>query len=139
MADSPARVADLLRRSLALLAAEVPDSHRRVHTELGPAVVEVTTDDETFTIRADGPSIVVTDCPADTPGIRIGTTRGTILAVVDAESTLAEAVETDALTVRGSVDDVLRAHDALLAYAHAAARAPGTDGLLGALRAGADR
>lgn len=130
-------VADLLRRSVAHLAAEVPESHRHLVAELGPLEVEVTTDADTFTVRADGSRVVVADGPAGAPGARIDTTRAVILDVIDAEVGLAEAVESGGLTVRGSVDDVLRAHDALLAYAHAAVRAPSAPGLLAALRAGA--
>ena len=36
----------------------------------------------------------------------------------------------------GTLDDVQRAHDALLAYVHASVRAPSQPGLLAALRAG---
>ena len=38
------------------------------------------------------------------------------------------------MDVRGSLDDVLRAHDALLAYVHAAVRAPSVPGLVDELR-----
>jgi hypothetical protein len=38
------------------------------------------------------------------------------------------------VSVRGSLDDVLRAHDTMLAYVHAAVRAPSQPELLNALR-----
>lgn len=138
MAEPAAPVADLLRRSLAHLAAQVPASHRHLVGELGSLVVEVTTDDPaTFTVRGDGPRIVVTDGPAAAPDTRIAAGRATILDVIDARVGLAEAVEAGRLHVLGPVDAVVRAYDALLAYAHAAVRAPGAPGLLAELRAGA--
>jgi hypothetical protein len=50
---------------------------------------------------------------------------------------LGEAVEADTVAVRGSLDDVQRAHDSLLAYVHAAVRASSQPALLSELRAGA--
>ena len=59
-----------------------------------------------------------------------------ILDVLDAAITLDEAVEGGAVAVRGSLEDVLRAHDTMRAYVHAAVRAPSQPALLSALRAG---
>lgn len=131
----PARVSALLRRSLDRLAAEVPASYRHLVHALGPLVVEVEVDGELFSVRAD-PDVVVADGPNGAAGVRIGTSRAAVLAVLDAELALGEAVEEGVVQVRGSLDDVVRAHDALLAYAHAAVRAPSVPGLLAALRAG---
>jgi hypothetical protein len=58
--------------------------------------------------------------------------------VLDKLGTLVVALDVDGelftLSVRGSLDDVLRAHDTLLAYVHAAVRAPSQPELLNALR-----
>ena len=59
-----------------------------------------------------------------------------VLDVLDAELSLSEAVETGRVDVHGSLDDVVHAHDALLAYAHAAVRAPSVPGLVDGLRCG---
>jgi hypothetical protein len=48
---------------------------------------------------------------------------------------LQAAVEAGTVGVRGSLKDVLRVHDTLRAYVHAAVRAPTQAGLLDALRA----
>jgi hypothetical protein len=77
----------------------------------------------------------VSDGAADTAGTRIATSRAAILDVLDARIGLAEAVEAGAVAVLGSLDDVQRAHDTMLAYVHAAIRAPSQPGLLVALRA----
>ena len=78
----------------------------------------------------------MSDGAADVAGARIVTSRTTILDVLDARVELGEAVESAKVSVRGSLDDVQRAHDSLLAYVHAAIRASSQPGLLSELRAG---
>jgi hypothetical protein len=128
-------VSSLLRRSVGHLADEVPDSYRRVLDALGPLVVELDVDGELFSLRG-GRRLEVSDGPASTAGARIVTSRDTILEVLDARVGLGEAVEAGSVGVRGSLDDVLRVHEALIAYVHAAVRAPSQPGLLAALRNG---
>lgn len=129
------RVSSLLRRSVQHLASEVPDSYRLVLHELGPLVVELDVDGETFTLRG-GHRLDVADGAAETAGTRITTSRNAILDVLDAKVGLGHAVEAGSVAVRGSLDNVQRAHDTLLAYVHAAVRAPSQPALLAALRAG---
>jgi hypothetical protein len=128
-------VSSLLRRSIEHLAEEVPAGYRLVAEQLGPLVVELDVDGEIFSLSGGG-ELRVSDGGTDTPGVRIRTSRPAILDVLDATVGLGEAVETDMLCVRGTLDDVLRAHDTLLAYVHAAVRAPAQPALLSALRAG---
>lgn len=129
------RVAALLRRSVEHLAQEVPDSYRRILDELGSLVVELKVDGEVFALRG-GRDLEVSDGAAQRAGTRIATSRAAVLDVLDAVVGLGEAVEADAVRVTGGVDDVLRAHDTLRAYVHAAVRAPSQPGLLAELRAG---
>ena len=68
-------------------------------------------------------------------GARIVTSRVAILDLLDARVGLGEAVEAGSVAVRGSLDDVQRAHDTLLAYVHAAVRASTQPALLSELRA----
>ncbi|HEV7855231.1 MAG TPA: SCP-2 sterol transfer family protein [Mycobacterium sp.] len=128
------RVSSLLRQSVEHLADEVPDSYRLVLDRLGPMVVELEIDGELLSLRG-GQRLHVSDGAADTAGTRIATSRAAILDVLDARIGLAEAVEAGAVAVLGSLDDVQRAHDTMLAYVHAAIRAPSQPGLLAALRA----
>jgi hypothetical protein len=128
------RVSSLLRRSVEHLADEVPDSYRLVLDQLGPMVVELDIDGELFSLRG-GQRLQVADGAADTAATRIATSRAAILDVLDAKVGLAEAVEAGAVAVLGSLDDIQRAHDTMLAYVHAAVRAPSQPGLLVALRA----
>jgi hypothetical protein len=128
-------VSSLLRRSVGHLEDEVPDSSRLVLEALGPLVVEVDVDGELFSLRG-GRRLDVSDGPAGVAGARITTSRAAILDLLDAKVALDEAVRAGTVGVQGSLDDVLRAHDTLLAYVHAAVRAPSQPGLLEALRTG---
>jgi hypothetical protein len=130
------RVSSLLRRSVEHLENEVPDSYRLLVAELGPMVVELDVDGEVFSLRG-GDRLAVADGAPQLAGIRIVTSRVTILDLLDARVGLDEAVEAGTVGVRGSLDDVQRAHDSLLAYVHAAVRASTQPVLLSELRAGA--
>ena len=111
------RVSSLLRRSVEHLADEVPDSYRLLLDELGPLVVELDIEGELFSLRG-GQRLQVADGPMPAAGTRIATSRAAMLDVIDAKMGLAQAVESDAL----------------LAYVHAAVRAPSQPKLLAALR-----
>lgn len=128
-------VAALLRRSVGHLADEVPASYRLVLDRLGPLVVGLDVDGEQFALRG-GHHLDVSDGQVS-GGPRITTSRAAILDVLDARIGLHDAVQAGAVTVEGSLDDILRVHDTLLAYVHAAVRAPSVPGLLSALREGA--
>jgi hypothetical protein len=127
------RVSALLRRSVGHLEDEVPASYGLMLEKLGPLVVVLDVDGELFSLSG-GHRLEVTDGAVGTAGARIATSRKAILDVLDARVGLEEAVDTGTVSVRGSLDDVLRAHDTLLAYVHAAVRAPSQPGLLNALR-----
>jgi ubiquinone biosynthesis protein UbiJ len=131
-------VAGLLRRSLGHLASEVPDSYRHLLTELGTLVVALDIDGEIFSV-CGGQRVEVSPGAAGTADATVTTSRSAILDVLDAEVALHDAVEAGQVEVRGSLDDVVRAHDTLMAFAHAAVRAPSVPGLLAELRAGAAR
>ena len=130
------QVSSLLRRSIGHLEDEVPESYRLLVDEFGPMVVELDVDGEVFSLSG-GAQLQVSNGPAEISDVRIGTSRATILEVLAAEVRLGEAVEAGTVSVRGSLDDVQRAHDALMAYVHAAVRASSQPALLAELRAGA--
>ena len=130
------QVSSLLRRSVEHLADEVPDSYRLMLETLGPLLVEVDVDGERFALRG-GQRLEVSEGATGMAGAQITTSRAAILDLLDAKVGLDEAVQVGAVGVRGSLDDILRAHDTLLAYVHAAIRAPSQPVLLSALRAGA--
>jgi len=128
-------VSSLLRRSVEHLEDEVPESYHVLVKELGPMVVELGVDGEVFSLSG-GARLQVSNGAAEKSDVRIGTSRATILDVLDARVGLGEAVEAGTVSVRGSLDDVQRAHDSLLAYVHAAVRASSQPALLAELRGG---
>lgn len=128
------RVSSLLRRSIAHLEDEVPESYRVLVATLGSLMVELDVDGEVFALRGRD-RLEVSDGAAPAAGARIAASRLAILDLVDARVGLAEAVEAGTIRVHGSLDDVQRAHDALQAYVHAAVRASAQPALLGELRA----
>ena len=129
------RISSLLRRSVEHLADEVPDSYRSCSTR-SDRWWSSSTSTASSSHCAGGRRLEVSDGAAPTAGARITTSRATVLDVLDAGSGSSEAVETGTVsTCDGSLDDILRAHDTLLAYVHAAVRAPSQPGLLSALRA----
>ncbi len=130
------RVSSLLRRSVEHLEDGVPESYRLLVAAIGPMVVELDVDGEVFSLRG-GQRLQVSDGAAQTPSVRVVASRAGILDLLDARVGLDEAVEAGTVGVRGSLDDVQRAHDSLLAYVHAAVRAPTQPGLLSELREGA--
>jgi hypothetical protein len=129
------KVSSLLRRSIEHLENEVPESCRLLVTKLGPMMVELDVDGEVFTLRG-GDRLHVSDGEAQSAGARIVTSRTAILELLDARTGLGEAVEAGTVAVRGSLDDIQRAHDSLLAYVHAAVRGSAQPELLAELRAG---
>jgi hypothetical protein len=129
------QVSSLFRRSVEHLKEDVPGSYRLLVAKLGPLVVELDVGDEVFSIRG-GEHLQVSDGSAQTVSVRIATSRATILDLIDARTALDEAVEAGAVAVRGSLDDVQRAHASLRAYIHAAVRAARVPALLSELRAG---
>jgi hypothetical protein len=128
-------LSSLLRRSVGHLEDEVPRSYQLVVESLGPLVVDVDVDGELFSLRG-GRRLEVTDGQVGAGGARITSSRAAILDLLDAKLGLDEAVQTGDVGVYGSLDDVLRLHDTLLAYVHAAVRAPSHPELLAALRTG---
>jgi hypothetical protein len=128
-------ISTLLRRSVEHLEDEVPDSYRLIVAGLGPMVVELDVDGEVFSLRG-GARLQVSNGAAPMAGARIVTSRATILDLLDAKLGLSEAVEAGTMSVRGSLDDVERAHNSLRAYVHAAVRASSQPALLSELRAG---
>ena len=127
-------VSELLRRSVSQLETDVPDSYRHTLDALGPLVVALAVDGERFSLSG-GDRLVVTDGDTPDAAVSITTTRATMLDVLDGHVALTGAVEGGAVAVRGSLEHVLRAHDTLRAYVHAATRAPSHHRLLDALRA----
>jgi len=131
------RFTAFLRQSLDALRREVPAAYAQLCAHLdGQEVLLAVTGDE-VAVRATGGTVCLGP-PSTAPTARIRTSRDTILALIDAELTWLEALQTDALVLQGAPADVLRCHDALLTYVHGAVRAASFPTLLAAYRTGGD-
>lgn len=133
--ESP--IATLLAESFELLATRLPQAHARMLELLRGSELELVLDSERIHLRfGHGVELSRSDGnerQSSTPVIECS--LSTIVAVLDAERTLAEAVESDALRVRADLDRLVHLHDGLLAYVHGAVRCPGFPELLVRLRA----
>ena len=123
----------LLRRSLGALERERPDIAERLAATLAPLTVTITVGDEQLGVRSDATCVVVGE-PAPAPQVRVSTGRPTILALVDGDVSLVDAVLADDVHLVGDVADLARFHDVLWLYLQGALRAPSFPALLHAFR-----
>jgi hypothetical protein len=104
--------------------------------DLQGSEVELVLDGEPIHLRFGLDEIELSPAREPMPGCpRIECTLAAIVGVLDAQLTLAEAVESDAVRVRADLDRLVHLHDGLLAYVHGAVRCPGFPELLVRLRA----
>lgn len=117
-----------LVESLQIIRAERGDIYIRLCAKLAPRLVRVRVGDEVTTLAfaADEVRPVIRGAPS----VDIESDRTTILAVIDGESTLADAVLAERLKLRGACEDLLAFHDGFLLYVHGAVRAPSLPQLL---------
>ena len=122
-----------LERSLNLLAREAPGAYSRLCGTLAGRRLCVEGDGMAFTLRFDADAAVSRAALGDEE-ISISVDRRSILALVDGELTLEEALRQDRLVVRGAVADAARAFDALLIFVRGAIRCPSFPALLSEFR-----
>ncbi len=118
--DFAAFLADSLER----MEAEIPHLYRRLARTLGGRRVAVTVDGPRFAIASDGNRVGVVD-PGDEAGVELQTSGREILSLLEGETTLIASALGDRLRLRGSADELVVFHDALMVYLGAAVRAPG--------------
>jgi hypothetical protein len=123
----------LLARSFALLARAQPQAYDRCLLQLAGLAVALKIDAEHFTV-AFTPAEVRLRAVDGQEYITVGTSRQTILEVLDDRRTLAEAVISSAVEVIGPLELLLRAHEGLIRYVHGAVRCAGFPSLLQQLR-----
>lgn len=115
--------ARFLGDSFSVLRREVPAIHAEMCGRLGARTVRLLVNDEPVAVRFSSKDVQILD-EIDTPTIDVQTTRAAILALIDADTTLLDAVLSDTLFLRGSPDALLAFHEGLMAYLHGAFRAP---------------
>jgi hypothetical protein len=127
-------VAALLAESFEVLAREQPVAYAALCARLRGLGVALSVDEESFAALFDARGASVAGVEG-TEGARVLTHHATVLAVLEGELTLADAVLTDAVRVVGPLDLLLRLHEGLVLYVQGAARCPGFGSLLRRLRA----
>jgi hypothetical protein len=121
--------AEFLAESFDTLRTERPDAYAALCGCLAPHTVRLEIDGESVTLRFL-PRRIEFMQELRAVDIDVCTTARAILAVINAELTLTEAVLADALQLRGTPDDLLVFHDGLAVYVHGAVRTPSFPALL---------
>jgi hypothetical protein len=130
----------LLDESFAVLRHEVPEAYRRMCLELEGNAVVITVDDEAVIVASDGVAMHVETVSAATrTSAEIRTSRQAILRVLDGETGLADAVLSNAVSARASLETLVQLNRGLAMYVHGAVRAPSFPGLLDRFRRGKPR
>jgi hypothetical protein len=126
-------VAALLAESFQVLATEHPQARARMAACLEGLAVGLRVDEEHFAASFHQARARVAPATGREP-VLVTTRRRTILAVLEARLSLAEAVLADEVQVVGPLETLLRLHEGLRLYVHGAVRSPGFARLLERLR-----
>jgi len=119
--------------SLIALRQECPTAYFLMCGQLAPRRVRLVIEGESVTLAFD-PSGVHVLPEAKESAAELVTSRQTILDVLDARRTLAEAVLSDAIVLKGHVNDLTAFHDGLMTYVRGAVRSPSLARLLDRFR-----
>jgi hypothetical protein len=115
------------------LRQEYPAAYFLLCGQLAPRRVRLVIDGESVTLAFDPSGVYVLSGAQDSTAELI-TSRQTILDVLAARLTLAEAVLSDAIVLKGHVDDLTAFHDGLMTYVRGAVRSPSLARLLDRFR-----
>ncbi|MEZ4406578.1 MAG: hypothetical protein R3A52_08895 [Polyangiales bacterium] len=123
MRDVPDRFDGWVRAGLDALRAELPWGYAAMCEALGAREVLITVSGQPAAVRCDGARATVS-AEVARPAVTLRATAAEVVALADGERTIAEAVIDGRVVMRGEVDDLLAAHDALVAFVRGAVRAP---------------
>jgi hypothetical protein len=123
-----------LRRALDLFARELPWAYEAMCKTLAGREVRIHVDPSPLGVRAIGDVLHVhlDEC---SPAVECTASHEAVIALIDARTTLTQAVLDDQISLRGSVDDLLAFHDALMQFVGGAVRSPSFPRLLRDYRA----
>jgi hypothetical protein len=124
-----ATIRALLQESFTVLADEMPVAWERFCEGLDGYRVVLHVEDEHFAVRFSDRAAEVTSA-LDAPDATVETTYDTILAVLDAELSLHEALMGDQLRVTAPLPLILKLHNAVIAYVHGGVRCASFPSLL---------
>lgn len=118
-----------LRESLRDLERDRPDVAARLAATLAALDVSIAVGDESIVLRSDGEALLLED-PARPARVEVATERTTLLALLDGDLALVDAVLAGRVRLRGEAPDLARFHDALWLYLQGAVRVPSFAALL---------
>ena len=122
----PVTLTSIATRAWEILDEESPEHHRLAEAAFEAVFVTINVGRETVT-----PSRPPSEAG---PKLHLTTTPATLLAIVDGEQTLVEALESGQLDGLGSPAAISAAEQAMTVFVHGLARAPSGPSLLDALR-----
>ncbi|MSP60183.1 MAG: hypothetical protein EXR72_07540 [Myxococcales bacterium] len=135
MASGGGSFTGFLLRSMGLLRVEAPAAYALMCARLAPRELSTSVDGELCPLQFAAESVRVLAASV-APSVEVQTTRRTILDLVDARLTLADAVWDERLLLRGGPADLIAFHDGFTAWLHGAVRSPSFPDLLRDYRAG---
>ncbi len=131
MSDSSFRA--FLADSFAILTREMAPAYAELCRRMQPHEALLVVGGESVAVRFT-PDRAELLPRSNSPSVEVRTERDVILDLVDARSSLHQAIMSERLLLFGSPDDLLRFHDGLNAYLHGAVRAPSFPQLLQGFR-----
>ena len=118
-----------LARSFTALEHEHRSAYLRTCRALAGRSVQIEIDSPAVLARFSASAVSVSD--ADAAGdLTLGTDKSTVFDLIDGKLTLLEAVRSERMQLRGSVESVADFHDALMIYLDGAVRSPSFPDLL---------
>lgn len=126
-----------LRASLEALLRETPQIYEAMCAALESRVVCLAVGEESVTLGFSKTRAV--ECESLPANVSLSTDAKTVLALCDAEMTIAAAVRSDRLELTGGSPDLIAFDDGLAIYLAGAVRAPSFPGLLHDYRADVER
>ena len=126
-------LAEFLETSLDLLRDQVPRAHERLRLQLLGSPLLLHADRCSFVLTA-GPTRFAIGDPHDSVALEIAVSKSVVLDLLDARTSLLEAVRADRLFLRGSVHSLSVFFAALQTYVRGALRSASFETLLAAYR-----
>jgi hypothetical protein len=129
----PLEFGAFLELALRLLKRQAPGCYARLGDAVRSEAVHIAVDGRPLVVRFRGGRHEIT-APTCAATVEICTDRAAILALIDDELSLLEAILSERLWVQGSAEGVERFDEALQAFLDGALRAPSFPALLDAFR-----
>jgi len=138
-------LAACLRLSLDTLRLECPQAYQRICDCLAPLTVALSLDGDPASLAFCPGLIRIVPVEGPAPGphggqvgiqpdVHASASRSTIIDLLEGRSTIEDAILSDAILLRGRIDDIARFHDALLYYVCGAVRCPSFPAILAGYR-----